>query len=143
MVEIGYDSHNTGCSEIEQCRVCRDCTNICDSKNCHDCHFSNNLQNCECCKNCSHLQNCDNCINVHYSTHCDNAINALFCVNLQIDCETFDAIIEGDIERFYILNEECTKKEFDESADMFYILQNVKYVCRFGVEFVRQKDRRA
>ncbi len=40
-------------------------------------------------------------------------------------------------------NSKKPKKEFDESADMFYILQNVKYVCRFGVEFVRQKDRRA
>ena len=34
------------------------------------------------------------------------------------------------------------KKEFDESADTFYILQNVKYVCRPAVEFVRQDDRK-
>ena len=36
-----------------------------------------------------------------------------------------------------------SKKEFDERHDTFYILQNVKYICRPDVEFVRLEDRRA
>ena len=110
---------------VVQNTVCENCNNC---SWCSDCSYCDNCEKCYHCTACNKCVDCDDCNYCHYCTDCESCECCLFCVGLRVQNNnpemTLGELEETpynkmlDINKYYVLNEQVSKEQFEETLEI-------------------------